>query len=437
MPSAAQLLIMAKNMMEMAERMSNQQAENIRTTNGQSKLVMDFISQQAANGSSSPSIQTTQVSIVKEPKPKKLYPEIAKHLSATGEDFEKTLVKYSKAKRRTKVAEEHLKMFDNGGYPPSVAPLQLGISQPLLDKEWPDALNGDVSIQLSIKKGATRRETMEVIHNSLYKELKEIDLEMLRIDESDLAQLSSKAKFTERANELSISPCLVSEFGVDTNDKYVTGGAVLDQEVHKRYVLAVENLEKILGVQAKRDKAKKEAENENIKIAISQPPELLLQPFVADVVRNVLAEEQLGHNGAASNEGAPVEEQMLDPEQTAKEDKEKAELMNKKSVELIKSIRSSRKVSSPPEVVGQNSVGKNGKGDAEIGGEAQKERQPRNKGKGKGDTKGKGKGKTKSSPKSKGKGKDNALPPSTAKPPPKGKGRGKGKKGKGGKRGEQ
>ena len=113
--------------------------------------------------------------------------------------FNKSLWKRLKATSRINKARDDIEIYENEHekYPSGVKPYKAPMDQIELATEWSITKEESRTIQIDIKKGATRKEAIAKIHRECALWMRRIDLESLEEHENNMTAEASEAAFME------------------------------------------------------------------------------------------------------------------------------------------------------------------------------------------------------------------------------------------------
>lgn len=295
---------------------------------------------------------------------RKLHPDITEQFAELAKATEKQLIKFVKAARRLKVADQHIEKYDKGEYPENVKEMNPPYEQEALDEPWSETTMDEHRVTVVVPKDSTRRQAMKAVHLGMHRQIKIIDREALKQDAEQLETSSSRATFREQCSHIRVKES--SRHGLeDPNKMMAVDGKIRDDAVEKLYDNAVKKADKVLAGYTQNDEKKRKAEEENKEQVATDEVDRQIATFVENIVDSKLGKGK--GNGKDKDSG-------------------KGNLSKKQSK---KTMSQSKNYWSPPGGVGYSYKDKkNGKGKGS-------DTKGKNKGKQKGKDKGKGKSKGK------------------------------------------
>merc|ERR1712083_407629 len=136
-------------------------------------------------------------------KPLKLHPHIVKELTALQKRFEKNVYAYVKSSKRLEKAKKDFAGYSEGKLPENVKEIKFPDDDHLV-KAWSKTKHQPYTVKIEVPPNTSLRDAQELIHLSLHKQLKEIDLEFLHLQEEEAKKLASESFFKEAAADISV-----------------------------------------------------------------------------------------------------------------------------------------------------------------------------------------------------------------------------------------
>jgi dihydroorotate dehydrogenase len=147
--------------------------ENAKMLSGMSSMMAKQVDMMQTLAVPQPAIPAANVA------KKKIHPDHKATIAKCAKDVEKNMIKYTKLSQKITTAKAHLALYEQNMYPPNVKELHLSLEHLDLDEPLTDAIDSNYTIPVEIPRGSTRREASCIIHLSLHKWLKKVDVEAM------------------------------------------------------------------------------------------------------------------------------------------------------------------------------------------------------------------------------------------------------------------
>ncbi|CAE7466663.1 unnamed protein product [Symbiodinium sp. CCMP2592] len=203
-------------------------------------------------------------------------------------------------------------------YPPGIRPFASSTTFGELDEAWTETRGGNTDIKVTIPSGTCRRDAMRIIHHSMTRLIKSIELEALQAHRDTMVTFANKdtlrTKCIAAIDEVVAKDADVRNLAIDSPDRLTVDPVLVNSKVDDKYNQVVKKvIEEISKAEEKKDKDRLKEEKDKKEFS-QQSPENILKNLVSHFVSEEVSKHQ-AHDDEAMEIQDGAEEAITKDEQ--------------------------------------------------------------------------------------------------------------------------